>query len=73
MNSARVGYTQRPDATPEGELNALANAFKFILFESSANKKETAETTPHRVRYGEEVSHVDQRTPLTIRNRQSPV
>jgi hypothetical protein len=31
MTSARITYTPRPDATPEGELNALAACFRFIL------------------------------------------
>jgi hypothetical protein len=62
VSEPAVTYVPRRDATPEGELDALANAFKFILFKSSANKKKIAETTPHRVKYGEEVSHVEQRT-----------
>ena len=62
MSEPAVTYVPRRDATPEGELDALANAFKFILFESSAKKKETAETTPERVKYGEEVCHVEQQT-----------
>jgi hypothetical protein len=62
VSEPAVTYVPRHDATPEGELNALANAFKFILFESSDNKKVTAETTPHRVKYREELSHVEQRS-----------
>lgn len=27
----RIVYTLRPDATPEGELNVLANVYRFIL------------------------------------------
>ncbi len=30
-DSPRVFYTPRPDATPEGELNALADVYAFIL------------------------------------------
>jgi hypothetical protein len=30
-NSSTVIYTQRPDATPEAELDVLANAYRFIL------------------------------------------
>ncbi len=31
MNSPRITYTSRPDATPEAELNVLANVYRFIL------------------------------------------
>jgi hypothetical protein len=31
-SKARVIYSVRPDATPEAELNALAAAYRFILF-----------------------------------------
>jgi hypothetical protein len=31
MNSPRITYTPRPDATPEGELSALSAVYKFIL------------------------------------------
>jgi hypothetical protein len=31
MNSPRITYIQRPDATPEAELNVLANVYRFIL------------------------------------------
>ena len=27
----RITYAPRPDATPEGELNALASVYRFIL------------------------------------------
>ena len=31
MPNAKVTYTPHPDATPEGELNALADVYRFIL------------------------------------------
>jgi hypothetical protein len=32
MNSAHISYTQRSsDATPEGEVAALANVYRFLL------------------------------------------
>ena len=31
MNSPRITYTPRPDATPEAELSVLANVYRFIL------------------------------------------
>ena len=31
MDSSRITYTPRPDATPEAELNVLANVYRFIL------------------------------------------
>ena len=39
MSGARITYTPRPDATPEGGLNTLAAVYRFILFESSARKE----------------------------------
>ena len=38
MSSARITYTPRPDATPEGELDALVGIYKFVL-ECHASKK----------------------------------
>jgi len=31
MSSPRIAYTQRPEATPEAEISALANVSRFIL------------------------------------------
>ena len=31
MNSPRITYTPRPDATPEGEASALRAVYKFVL------------------------------------------
>ncbi len=31
MSDVRIVYRPRPDATPEGELAALANVYRFIL------------------------------------------
>ncbi len=57
MNSPRITYTPRPDATPEGELNALAVVYRFIL--CCAAKKKNPSPTAVDLRH-EEVSHVEQ-------------
>ena len=31
MSNPPIFYTPRPNATPEGELNALASVYRFIL------------------------------------------
>ena len=41
MDSPRMTYTPRPDATPEAEVNVLANVYRFIL--DCLAKKEAAE------------------------------
>ena len=46
MSCAKVIYHARHDATPEVELNALANVFRFVLFESSASKKKAVRPAP---------------------------
>jgi hypothetical protein len=37
--SPSLTYTPRPDATPEGELTALANVYRYLLF----HRHETSE------------------------------
>jgi hypothetical protein len=67
MDRPRVTYTPRSDATPEGELNVLANVYRFIL--DCHAKKMAAEPAPEPascndaaiVRNTEEASHVEQR------------
>jgi hypothetical protein len=44
MNSPRITYVQRPDATPEAELSVLANVYRFIL--DCHAKKLAAEPAP---------------------------
>ena len=39
MDSPRITYISRPDATPEAELSALANVYRFVLFKSNASQK----------------------------------
>jgi hypothetical protein len=41
MSKPRLIYTPRQDATPEGERNALASIYRFILFENSTRKEAT--------------------------------
>lgn len=31
MSSPHITYATRPDSTPEGEINALGNVYRFIL------------------------------------------
>ena len=63
MDSFRITYTSHPDATPEAELNVLANVYRFILDRHA--KKITAEPDSCNdaaiVRSTEGVSHVEQR------------
>ena len=46
MSSPRITYTPRPDATPEGEVNALAAVYRLIL----DSKKAFPESRPDDVR-----------------------
>jgi hypothetical protein len=43
MTSPRITYAPRPDATPEGELKALASIYRFVL--NSAHKNAAGRTT----------------------------
>lgn len=43
MSSARITYTPRPDATHEGEINALAAVYRLIL--NCHNKKNALNVT----------------------------
>jgi hypothetical protein len=36
--NARITYTPRSDAKPEAELDVIAAIYKFVLFDSQANK-----------------------------------
>ena len=38
MGSPRITYVPRPDATPEDELNALVNVYRYVLFNSQARR-----------------------------------
>ena len=42
-----ITYVHRPDASAQGELDALAAVYRFILFESSASKEGGPETAPN--------------------------
>ena len=41
MSNPRLIYTPHQDATPEDELNVLADVYRFILFENSTRKEAT--------------------------------
>jgi hypothetical protein len=63
MDSPRITYASRPDdATPEAEVNVLANIYRFIL--DCHRKKMAAEPDSCNdaalVRNTQEVSHVKQ-------------
>jgi hypothetical protein len=45
MNSSRIIYRSRADATPEAELDALAAVYKFVLFDSQARKGDQHDLT----------------------------
>jgi hypothetical protein len=45
MNSFGIVYRSRADAEPEGELNALATAYRFIL-NCHERKKAASESRP---------------------------
>jgi len=47
-----ITYVPRPDAEQEGELNALAAAYRFILFKSRASKKGGPVTAPDSAKGG---------------------
>ncbi len=46
LSNPRLIYTPHRDATPEGELNALARIYRFILFENSTRKEATCTGGP---------------------------
>ncbi len=46
MNSARITYTPRRDATPETEVTALANVFRYVL-DCHARKEAAPESRPN--------------------------
>jgi hypothetical protein len=45
MDNPRITYTPRPDATLEAELNALANIYRYVLFNSQARRGGTHDLT----------------------------
>ena len=63
MNSPRITYTSRPDATPEAELNVLANVYRFIL-DCHAKKKGGPAKTALDDRKGLEDDPATTRVPL---------
>ena len=57
MSSPRITYTQRSDATLEAELNALANVYRYVLFDSQARRG-----GPHDLTNKTTMEHVGKRT-----------
>jgi hypothetical protein len=50
MSAPRITYTPRLDATPEAEQDALAEVFRFLLFESDASKRAARPTAPNETK-----------------------
>ncbi len=46
MNSPRIIYRQRPDATPETEAAALAAVYRFLLDQHAGKKGGVPSTAP---------------------------
>ena len=59
-------YTSRPDATPEAELNALANVYRYVLFDSQARRGGTHDLTNKTT-----TEHVGKRTTEQIESEKS--
>jgi hypothetical protein len=63
MNSPRITYSSRPNATAQGELDTLPTVYKFIL--DCHAKKKAAEPDSCNdaaiARNAEEVNHVEER------------
>jgi hypothetical protein len=60
MSSARITYSQSSDATPETELSALTNVYRFVLDRANKNapgvtstKGDDAKGSRHEVRANE--------------------
>jgi hypothetical protein len=51
VSDPRIVYAPRPDVTPEGELNALATVYRFIL-DCHAEKKATRPGRPDSAKGG---------------------
>ncbi len=60
MDSTRITYRPRPDATPEGEVRALAEAYRFILQASEEKKKGARPGTLDDAK--KEIKHVSRNT-----------
>jgi hypothetical protein len=52
-SEVEITYTPRPDVTSEGELNALAAVYRFIL-DCRTEKKATCPGGPNRAKGGSE-------------------
>lgn len=66
VDSARLTYTPRPDATLEAELNALANVYRYVLFDSQARRG-----GPHDLTNKTTTEHVGKRTTEQIESEKS--
>jgi len=66
MSSPCITYTQRSDATLEAELNALANVYRYVLFDSQARRG-----GPHDLTNKTTTEHVGKRTTEQIESEKS--
>jgi hypothetical protein len=57
MPVAKPSIVYRPDATPEAELNVLANVYRYVLFNSQAKRG-----GPHDLTNQTTTDHVGKRT-----------
>ncbi len=62
MTCPRVKYSQRPDATPESELNALAAAYRFILDRHERKKAAPASRPEDAERRSSEIGAAEKYT-----------
>ncbi len=56
-----VVYIPRPDATPEAELNALANVYRFVLGKAHRHAPGVSDTGVTTLKNTEEVGDVERR------------
>ena len=59
MDRPRVTYRPHADATPEGEVRALAEVYFFILGVHEEKKRGARSGTPDDVRKDQESAHTD--------------
>lgn len=46
LSNLEVAYAPRPDATPEGELNALAAVYRFVLDSHTSKQGDPTTSRP---------------------------
>jgi hypothetical protein len=61
MSNAHISYAPRPDATPESEVEALANVYAYLI--KTHDSKMTAK--PAQPKTGKEEFHAREGGPMT--------